>query len=158
MLTHATNSTSATTTRIASSGRRYWPRSPDVPVAAGATMNASSRKCSRNPGGTPGDRAAARICGCTPRSSAVAESIDCPDLGRSSTVSSIAARSVKMRVFLPRMTRSPLSGIATSNERPTSVPKNPGAVTPTIGTGTRSTVSDVPTAFAAPPKRRCQNS
>ncbi len=44
-----------------------------------------------------------------------------------------------------------------SNPRPTSTPKNPGGVTPTIVNGTRSTTSGVPTTFAAPPKRRCHS-
>ena len=58
---------------------------------------------------------------------------------------------------MPRMSGSVPIGMATSNVRPTSTPKNPGGVTPTIVNGTRSTVSDRPMTSAAPPKRRCQN-
>ncbi len=47
-------------------------------------------------------------------------------------------------------------GMATSNVRPTSTPKNPGGAMPTIVKGTRSTVSERPTTSAAPPNRRCQ--
>jgi hypothetical protein len=47
-------------------------------------------------------------------------------------------------------------GMATSNVRPTSTPKNCGGVTPMIVNGTRSTVSVRPIASAAPSKRRCQ--
>ena len=49
-----------------------------------------------------------------------------------------------------------LIGMATSNVRPTSTPKNCGGVTPMIVNGTCSTVSVRPIASAAPSKRRCQ--
>jgi len=45
-------------------------------------------------------------------------------------------------LLLPRTSVSALIGTATSNERPTSGPKKPGGVTPTIVNGTRSIVSD----------------
>jgi len=42
-------------------------------------------------------------------------------------------------------------GTATSNERPTLGPKNPGGVTPTTANGMPLSVSVAPIASAAPP-------
>jgi hypothetical protein len=57
---------------------------------------------------------------------------------------------------LPRTSGSVPNGIATSNVRPTSMPKNSGGVTPTMVYGTRSIGSVWPITFAAPSNFDCQ--
>jgi hypothetical protein len=93
--------------------------------------------------------------GCTPRSAASASCTGCPGFSRTIDCSHQVERRSRL-LSLPRMSGSVPSGMATSNWRPTSVPKKSGGVTPTIVKGTRSTVIDLPMTFAAPPKRRCQ--
>ena len=50
-----------------------------------------------------------------------------------------------------------LNGTTTSNVRPTTGPKNPGGVTPTMVKSVRLMGNDRPTTSRAPPNSRCQN-
>ena len=119
-------------------------------------MNGSARYRSRFRPGLEGGSVASRIPGCSVCIRAVAASMDCPGFRRTNTWSHHDVRRSR-RDSLPRMSGSTPSGITTSNDRPGASPKNPGGVTPTIVSGTRSSVSVRPIASGAPPKCVCQN-
>jgi hypothetical protein len=55
------------------------------------------------------------------------------------------------------MSPNALNGTTTSKVRPTTGPKNPGGVTPTMVKSVRLIGSERPTTSADPPNSRCQN-
>ena len=144
MFAHAITSTSATTTRRATSGRSKRSRSVDVPAPAGSSTNGSRRKADWNCTGSE----PARTCGCTARSAAVADSSDMPGFTRSMMFSHDALSSSSTSARIGRIR---------SKARPTSMPRNPGGVTPTIGTAERPSVMGAPIPLDAPPNRSCHS-
>ena len=91
--------------------------------------------------------AAARTCGCTARSAAVADWSGIPGF----ILSRMFIQGISsLNAMLGRICGSVLIGKIMSNGRPTSTPRKPGGVTPTIVTGMRSTITVAPTLPTAP--------
>ena len=127
-----------------------------MPLAAGDATSVIARYGATLTAGYPGGSVASKRPGDAARTIPAACSIETPGLRRPITVSHHMLPE-SSRAFAPCQAGSAQIGIATSNVRPTSRPKNDGGVTPMtvarnlpIGTG-------LPTIAGSPPNSRCQN-
>ena len=99
---------------------------------------------------------AARICGCTPRSAAIACEGVCPGLRLTIMLSHEELTDANW-LSSPRISGSAANGSMTSVIRPTSIPKNPGGSTPTMVNTLRCSVIWRPITSSAPPNCSRQN-